>query len=101
MAITSVLPASLANLRQYAASIGWDSLVNFSRNVILSLFSKVENGELRIHDTNGQLTVCGSLSSGNDGPSTELKVSKDTFWVRMLLFTDMVGSHYSTECNDL
>lgn len=40
-------------------------------------------------DCNGAIIVCGAHQP-NDRPKTELRVLKETFWVRMLLFADMV-----------
>jgi len=48
----------------------------------------VHQGELTVEDIDGQITVCGKPVEGC--PVTRLTVHKETFWVRMMLFADMV-----------
>ena len=37
------------------------------------------------------MTICGQPGTKDASPHTELKVLKETFWVRVMLFADMVG----------
>lgn len=78
-------------LRQYVSNIGWEPLVGFSRNTILSVLKQIRNGSLKITDVDGSETICGVVSSQKNALKTALEVHKDTFWVRMLLFADMVS----------
>lgn len=41
-------------------------------------------------DSNGDVFVCGTEQPSDVGLRVKLRVLKDTFWVRTLLFTDMV-----------
>ena len=87
----------------------WPPVVALSRRAILSLLSQITVGELVIHDAGTNITtVCGSIeakstdakrqeklnkSGRRDGPPrTVLRVQHDVFWVRLLLFADMVRS---------
>ena len=90
MAIVSALTGTLDALRSYTGLRTWGPLVNFSRNTVLSLLRRVEVGQIVVTDINGSVTVCGSPQTEDGSPNTELKVFKDAFWVRLLLFTDMV-----------
>ncbi|QDS73288.1 hypothetical protein FKW77_005144 [Venturia effusa] len=83
-------------LRTYTGSLAWNPLVQFSRNTCLSLLSRIQIGRLEIIDVNGETYTLGGhdipKSKGGDilpTPQVSLRVHKDTFWVRLLLFADM------------
>ena len=98
----TVLPSSLrsyaTSARQYATSLTWAPLVQLSRTTILAIFSKIAVGQLKIIDADGRVTICGQLGTSVEGPQTELRVHKETFWVRMLLFADMVRCEAPVWC---
>lgn len=77
-------------LQSYVGSVAWGPFVDLSRNTILTLFKQIEVGWLEIEDTNGQITRCGVASNDDGTPKTTVRVHKDTFWARVLLFADMV-----------
>ena len=81
-----------SRLRQYASGLAWGPLVEFSRNKIISTLHQIRYGRLTIKDTGGGETICGEQSVAEGAVQTSLEVHSDTFWVRMLLFADMVGS---------
>ncbi|KAL1303573.1 hypothetical protein AAFC00_006940 [Neodothiora populina] len=91
--IADTLTAPLQSLRGYA----WGPLVGLSRTVVLSLLSHIQEGQLKIVDTNGKISVYGDdqLATGSSPktiytpPQVVLTVHNETFWVRMLLFADM------------
>lgn len=89
MTVVDLAYSRLDSLRRYAGSLSWGPLLQLSRSTILSVLRQIEVGELTIEDINGQTTVCGNAAEGHS--ATRLKVHKETFWVRMLLFADMVG----------
>lgn len=91
MAITTAVSNSVNVLRRYAGSVTWAPVVNFSRATVLSLLRRIDLGLLLIVDKDGEVTVCGSPKRKDGLPKTELKVLNDAFWVRLLLFGDMVG----------
>ena len=76
--------------RSYLGSFAWDPFVRLSRAVVLNLLGRVETGYILIIDTDGSETVCGQRWPKAGLPKTELKVLKGAFWVRLLLFADMV-----------
>lgn len=91
MAITTAISKSFDVVRSYAGSLTWAPVVNLSRSSVLSLLRKVKIGQLVIVDTDGTVTICGSPKPKDGSTRTELKVSSEAFWVRLLLFADMVG----------
>lgn len=90
MAITSAMFSTFDALRAYTASVSWEPLVAFSRNQVLSLLRRIEIGQIVVTDKNGTVTICGSPAPKDGSPKTELKVHKEAFWLRLLLFADMV-----------
>lgn len=86
----AVVTRSFDAARSYLGSFTWDPFVRLSRAAVLNLLGRVETGHILIIDTNGLETVCGERWPRADVPQCELKVLKDAFWVRLLLFADMV-----------
>lgn len=89
MALSGALNDTFDAVRSYAGSFTWGPLVSLSRNAVLSLLSRIEEGQLVVTDTDGTITICGAPKPSGR-PRTELTVQKDAFWVRLLLFADMV-----------
>lgn len=59
----------------------------------MGVLSRIETGQLVVTDCDGTVTVCGAPGGKDGAPRTELKVVKEAFWVRVLLFADMVREH--------
>ena len=57
----------------------------------MGLLSRIDLGQLVVRDNDGDVTICGQSSVEDAYPRTELRVLKETFWVRVMLFADMVG----------
>ncbi|KAK4691833.1 cyclopropane-fatty-acyl-phospholipid synthase, partial [Lecanoromycetidae sp. Uapishka_2] len=76
-------------VRSYLGSFTWGPLVKLSRSAVLGLLRKVEIGQLVIEDIDGTKTICGRSGAMDGAPRTELKVLKEAFWVRLMLFADM------------
>ena len=90
------------------AAYTWPPLVSISRRTILSLLGQIKVGQLIVHDASTNITtVCGDgacaekqtngkiepeVTAGRrkGPPRAVLRVQRDTFWVRMILFADMV-----------
>lgn len=86
-----IVSRTFDSVRSYVGSFTWGPFVKLSRSTVLALLSKIELGQLIIEDTDGTVTICG-LTGANDGaPRTELHVLKEAFWVRLMLFADMVS----------
>lgn len=77
-------------IRTYVASLAWVPLVNLSRSFVLPLLKRIEIGTVVVIDNDGAVFVCGAHQPDDSGPNTELRVLKESFWVRILLFADMV-----------
>lgn len=80
-------------VRTYVGSATWGPLVRLSRGIVLGLLRRVEIGQLVVTDFNGAVFACGQAPAKDNWPKTELKVFKETFWVRVLLFADMVRAN--------
>lgn len=76
--------------RSYLGSFSWSPLVHLSRAAVLSVLGRVEIGHIAIVDSDGSETICGERWRKEGVPATELTVLKEAFWVRLLLFADMV-----------
>lgn len=88
----AVVARSFDAARSYLGSISWSPLVRLSRAAVLNLLARVEIGHIAIVDSDGSETICGERWSKEGVPSTELRVLKEAFWVRLLLFADMVSA---------
>ena len=91
MTLTAAINGTIDTLRGYAGAWTWGPLVDLSRSAVLSLLRRVEVGQIVVTDLNGTVTVCGSPKPKDGSPRTELKVVKEAFWVRLVLFADMVS----------
>lgn len=80
-------------VRTYVGSATWGPLVRLSRGLVLGLLQRVEIGQLVVTDCNGAVFACGQTPAKGNWPKTEVKVLKETFWVRALLFADMVRAN--------
>lgn len=89
--ITSVLDAARAQV----GSVAWRPLVSLSRKAVLSLLQQIEIGRLLVLEQDGSENVCGRKSASKEVPTTELQVRRETFWVRLALFADMVSSAFA------
>lgn len=87
----AILTRSFDSLRSYVGSFTWGPFVRLSRSAVLALLERIEIGQLVVRDSDGTLTICGSPGIKDGSPRTELKVLKETFWVRVMLFADMVS----------
>ena len=76
--------------RGYLGSFTWKPFIRLSRAAVLGLLARIETGHILIIDNDGSEIVCGERWPKDGVPKTELKVLKDTFWVRLLLLADMV-----------
>lgn len=92
MAITGTLTAVLDTAKGLVGSAAWGPLVTVSRTVILSLFKQIQHGQLAITDTDGGRAVygCQDVDGVAPSPNVEVKVKRESFWVRLALFADMV-----------
>ena len=88
---------SVDAVKTYIGSFTWGPLVQLSRAAVLAVLQKIEVGQLDITDSNGTVVRCGAQVDGDEGPRSQLKVLNEAFWVRTLLFADMVQL-YRHEC---
>ena len=88
----AVLATALDSFRSYVGSFTWAPFVAFSKTALLSQLSKIQVGQLLVTDEKGKVTVCGAPGIKDGSPRTELQVVKEAFWVRVVLFADMVSA---------
>jgi len=88
MAIVSL---TFDSVRSYVGSFTWRPFVNLSRSTVLGLLGRIEIGQLVVKDADGTVTICGRTGVNDGAPRTELRVLKEAFWVRVMLFADMVS----------
>ena len=86
----AILSRSFDALRTYIGSFTWGPFVQISRSTVLGLLQRIETGQLVITDCDGSVIICGDAAGKAEVPKTQLKVEKEAFWVRVLLFADMV-----------
>lgn len=67
--------------------------MNTTRALCLGILAQTKVGTLEISDSNGQTHVFGE-GKERRGPLVSLKIHRDTFWVRLALFADMVRSNW-------
>lgn len=87
----AIVSRTFDSLRSYLGSFTWGPFVKLSRSTVLGLLSRIEVGQLVVRDSDGTVTICGQPCIKDGSPRTELRVSKEAFWVRVMLFADMVG----------
>ena len=87
----AIVARTFDSLRSYLGSFTWGPVVTLSRSTVLGLLSRIEVGQLVIRDGDGTVMICGQPGIKDASPRTELRVSKEAFWVRVMLFADMVG----------
>ena len=86
----AIISKPFDSLRSYVGSFTWGPFVTISRSTILGLLGRIQVGQLVVEDCDGTTTICGGLGGKAGSPHTELKVLKEAFWVRVMLFADMV-----------
>lgn len=92
MAIFGAANAALDTIKGAIGSTAWGPLVRLSRTAVLSLFRQIQKGQLVIRDVDGRQTICGKGAHNGSIqlPETTLTVLRESFWVRVAFFTDMV-----------
>ena len=86
----AIISKTFDSLRSYVGSFTWGPFVTISRSTVLGLLGRIQVGQLVVEDCDGTTTICGELGEKDGSPHTELKVLKEAFWVRVMLFADMV-----------
>lgn len=88
--MTSLVTSALDRVRNYAGAVAWGPLVQTSRQLVLSLLSQIEHGRLTVIEKDGTNTICGDAEGETVLPAAHLRVVRDSFWLRLALFADMV-----------
>lgn len=121
-AVTKPLAQGADLIRSTLGGVSWGPAVSVSKAAVVSLFGRIELGQLIIKDeTTGQTSIYGQKVAKEHAKKTngingtkkksmrvrrvELVVKRDAFWVRLFLFADMgFAEAYmlgDVECDDL
>ena len=88
--MSGTIISSFVALRDASVNAAWTPLVQFSRNVCLSVLSKIQVGQIKVIDVDGNSVTIGEKNDKVVGPECVLNIQKDTFWLRLVLYGDMV-----------
>ena len=88
--MNSLVTSALDRVRNYAGAFAWGPLVQTSRQLVLALLSQIEQGRLTVIERDGTSTLCGEAGAKTVQPAAQLRVVRDSFWLRLALFADMV-----------
>ncbi len=88
----AIVSRTFDSLRCYLGSLTWAPFVRLSRSTVLGLLRQIEIGQLVVRDSDGTVTICGNPVEKDASPQAELRVLKEAFWIRVMLFADMVGN---------
>jgi hypothetical protein len=75
-------------IRAVAGHFAWGPMLQLSKLAVARSLSRIQNGELIIKHEGEIVGKFGQAAQGF--PAVELEVLSDNFWVRLLLFADMV-----------
>ena len=90
MTILSPITSRFYALRNYAGGLAQGTFLQLSRSACLSLLCKMKLGQLEILDCDGTRAICGRESPVKGEPQVTIRIHKEMFWIRLLLFADMV-----------
>ncbi|KAI9651464.1 MAG: hypothetical protein M1829_002805 [Trizodia sp. TS-e1964] len=103
--LTAPITRAAESLRELVGGLTWGPFVQLSRVSIISVFSRIERGQLTVVSPDGSLQCFGTAPKGSDAPSCTLMIRKEAFWGRVALFTDMGFAESfildEVECSDL
>ena len=77
-------------IRNALGGITWRPILSVSKSIIVSTFSRIVIGQLLLTTEDGEILHFGQSQKQNRIVA-KLTVRKEAFWVRLLLFADMVG----------
>ncbi|CEL52062.1 cyclopropane-fatty-acyl-phospholipid synthase [Rhizoctonia solani AG-1 IB] len=88
------------------ASVSWTPLARLAESGVVALMQKITVGHLRVLTESHIYNFPAPGSQGvQDGPSAELRVVKDSFWIRLVTMSDLgfaeAFMYGDVECDDL
>ncbi|EGN98375.1 hypothetical protein SERLA73DRAFT_91705, partial [Serpula lacrymans var. lacrymans S7.3] len=104
--VLAVLDNAWSVLREKALTTAWPPLIRVTETAVITLMQKITSGHLRVL-TYSQIYAFPSLKGPNpkDDLKAELRVIKDTFWIRLVTMGDLGFSeaymYGDVECDDL
>ncbi|CAE6484551.1 unnamed protein product [Rhizoctonia solani] len=104
--LVGIIDSAFSRAMDAVASVGWTPLARLAESGVVALMQRITVGHLRVL-TESHIYNFPALGSENaqDGPSAELRVVKDSFWIRLVTMSDLgfaeAFMYGDVECDDL
>lgn len=104
--ITGLADRLWNGVTESAIRVGWGPAARLAQAALLSAMQRISVGQLTLVATNGDVHTFPRKTKGNvEGPRAEIRVLKDTFWIRLCLMGDLgfaeAYMYGEAECDDL
>ncbi|QRV86399.1 cyclopropane-fatty-acyl-phospholipid synthase [Ceratobasidium sp. AG-Ba] len=104
--LVGLFDAALSRTMDAIASVSWTPLARLAESGVVALMQRITVGHLRVL-TSSHIYNFPALEDGvtPEGPYAELRVVKDSFWIRLALMSDLgfaeAFMYGDVECDDL
>ncbi|KAF8710274.1 cellobiose dehydrogenase, partial [Rhizoctonia solani] len=104
--LVGMIDSAFGRVMDVVASVGWTPLARLAESGVVALMQKITVGHLRVLTESHIYNFPPHGSEGiQDGPSAELRVVKDSFWIRLVTMSDLgfaeAFMYGDVECDDL
>ncbi|KEP53013.1 cyclopropane-fatty-acyl-phospholipid synthase [Rhizoctonia solani 123E] len=101
-----MMDSAFSRAMDAVASVGWTPLARLAESGVVALMQRITIGRLRLLTESHIYNFPALGSEGvQDGPSAELRVVKDSFWIRLVTMSDLgfaeAFMYGDVECDDL
>ncbi|KAG8768500.1 hypothetical protein FRC12_005515 [Ceratobasidium sp. 428] len=104
--LVGLFDAAFSRTMDVVASVSWTPLARLAESGVVALMQRITIGHLRVL-TSSHIYNFPALEAGStqEGPSAELRVVKDSFWIRLATMSDLgfaeAFMYGDVECDDL
>ncbi|KAJ1310032.1 hypothetical protein OPQ81_006785 [Rhizoctonia solani] len=104
--LVGIIDSTFSRAMNAVASVGWTPLARLAESGVVALMQRITIGHLRVLTESHIYNFPAPGSEGvQDGPSAELRVVKDSFWIRLVTMSDLgfaeAFMYGDVECSDL
>ncbi|KAL5635822.1 hypothetical protein ACGC1H_004573 [Rhizoctonia solani] len=104
--LVGMIDSAFSRAMDAVASVGWTPLARLAESGVVALMQRITVGHLRVLTESHIYNFPALGSEGiQDGPSAELRVVKDSFWIRLVTMSDLgfaeAFMYGDVECDDL
>ncbi|CUA75126.1 cyclopropane-fatty-acyl-phospholipid synthase [Rhizoctonia solani] len=104
--LVGIIDSAFGRAMDAVASVGWTPLARLAESGVVALMQRITIGHLRVLTESHIYNFPPLGSEGvQDGPSAELRVVKDSFWIRLVTMSDLgfaeAFMYGDVECDDL